>query len=306
MGIFIARRLVATVLMLVLVAAAVFSLGHLSGDPVILMVPEEATKEDIAVLRHALGFDRPLPVQFWDFISRAARADLGVSLRYRQPALALVLDRMPATLELSAAAMLLALVVAIPAALVSSTRPGTFIDTVVSVGTAVGQALPAYWTGLILIIVFAVEFSLLPATGRGGGLASLVLPAVTLGLWPMARITRVLRSSMLDVLSDDYVRTARAKGLSETVILIRHVARNASIPVITVTALTFGTLLGGTVITESVFAWPGIGRLALDAVYTRDFPLLQAVVLVVAVIFVAINFLTDLLYVWVDPRIRLR
>lgn len=306
MGTFIARRLVATVLMLILVAAAVFSLGHLSGDPVILMVPEEATQEDIATLRHALGFDRPLPVQFWDFISRSARADLGVSLRYRQPALALVLDRMPATLELSAAAMLLALVVAIPAALISSTRPGTFIDTVVSVGTAIGQALPAYWTGLILIIVFAVEFSLLPATGRSGGLASLVLPAVTLGLWPMARITRVLRSSILDVLSDDFVRTARAKGLNEAVILVRHVARNASIPVITVIALTFGTLLGGTVITESVFAWPGIGRLALDAVYTRDFPLLQAVVLVVAVIFVAINFLTDLLYVWVDPRIRLR
>lgn len=302
---FVLRRLVATILMLFLVAAAVFALGHLSGDPVLLMVPDEATQEDIAVLRHALGFDRPILEQFWDFVSRAAQGDLGQSLRYRQPSLPLVLDRMPATLELSAAAMFIALVVAIPAGVISATRPGTLVDAVVSIVSSIGQALPAYWTGIVLIIIFAAELGWLPAAGRGGW-SSLVLPAITLGLWPMARIARVLRSSLLELLSDDFVRTARSKGLAERVILLRHVMRNASIPVITVIALTFGTLLGGTVITESVFAWPGIGRLALDAVYTRDFPLLQAIVLVVAVIFVAINFLTDLLYVWVDPRIRLR
>lgn len=290
--------------MLFLVAAAVFALGHLSGDPVLLMVPDEATQEDIAVLRHALGFDRPIHEQFWDFVSRAAQGDLGRSLRYRQPALPLVLDRMPATLELSAAAMVIALLVAIPAGIISATRPGTLVDSLVSVVSSIGQALPAYWTGIVLIIFFAAQLGWLPAAGRGGW-SSLILPAVTLGLWPMARIARVLRSSLLEVLSEDFVRTARSKGLAEQVILLRHVMRNASIPVITVIALTFGTLLGGTVITESVFAWPGIGRLALDAVYTRDFPLLQAIVLVVAVIFVGINFLTDLLYLWVDPRIRL-
>lgn len=291
--------------MLFLVAAAVFALGHLSGDPVLLMVPDEATQEDIAVLRHALGFDRPIHEQFWDFVTRAAQGDLGRSLRYRQSALPLVLDRMPATLELSAAAMLIALLVAIPAGIISATRPGTLVDSLVSVVSSIGQALPAYWTGIVLIIIFAAQLGWLPAAGRGGW-SSLILPAVTLGLWPMARIARVLRSSLLEVLSEDFVRTARSKGLAEQVILLRHVMRNASIPVITVIALTFGTLLGGTVITESVFAWPGIGRLALDAVYTRDFPLLQAIVLVVAVIFVGINFLTDLLYLWVDPRIRLR
>jgi peptide/nickel transport system permease protein len=290
--------------MLFLVALAVFLLGHLSGDPVRLMVPDTATEADIAQLRHALGLDRPLPVQFFDFVFRAARGDLGESLRYREPALLLVLERMPATAQLSAAAMAIALVVAVPAGILSATRRGSWIDALTSVVSVVGQSLPAFWIGIMLIIVFAVQLRMLPAAGRGDP-GSLVLPAVTLGLWPMARIARILRSSILEVLHEDYVRTAYSKGLRESTVLMRHVLRNASIPVLTVTALTFGSLLGGTVITESVFAWPGVGRLALEAISNRDFPLMQATVFVVAVVFVIINFAVDLMYVWLDPRIRL-
>jgi len=293
------------VLMLFLVAVTVFMLGHLTGDPVRLMVPDLATEEDIAILRHTLGLDRPLPVQFADFLLHAVQGDLGTSLRYRQPALGLVLERMPATAELSTAAMVIALVVAIPSGIVSATRRGSWADSLTSVVSVVGQSMPAFWIGIMLIILFAVELRVLPAAGRGDA-GSLVLPAITLGLWPMARIARVLRSSILEVLHEDYVRTARAKGLGDRVVLVRHVMRNASIPVVTVTALTFGTILGGTVITESVFAWPGVGRLALEAIYNRDFPLMQATVFVVASIFVVINFALDLAYVWLDPRIRLR
>ncbi len=304
MTIFIIRRLLLTVFMLFLVCLTVFMLAHLTGDPVRLMVPDQATEADIERLRNALGLDRPLPVQFVDFIGNAVRGDLGTSLRYRQPALQLVMERMPATAELSAAAMVIALVVAIPAGVVSATRRGSWIDSLTSVISVVGQSLPAFWIGLMLIIVFAVHLRVVPAAGRGDP-GSLILPAVTLGLWPMARIARVLRSSILEVLHEDYVRTAYSKGLSERAVLGRHVLRNASIPVVTVTALTFGSLLGGTIITESVFAWPGVGRLALEAINNRDFPLIQATVFVVAAIFVVINFALDLIYVWLDPRIRL-
>lgn len=302
---FILRRLVMTVVLLFMVALTVFLLGHLTGDPVRLMVPEEATERDIANLRRELGFDRPLAVQFVDFIARVARGDLGTSLRYRKPALALVLERMPATVELSTAAMVIALLVAIPSGIISALRPGSLADAITSNISIIGQALPPFWIGIMLIILFAVQLHWLPATGRGDP-GSLVLPAITLGLWPMARLARVLRSSLLDVLHEDYVRTARAKGLAERGVLLGHVLRNSAIPVVTVAGLTYGTILGGTVITESVFAWPGVGRLALEAVYNRDFPLVQATVFVAAFVFVVINFVLDLMYVWLDPRIRLR
>jgi len=304
MAAFLLRRLVMTILMLFLVALAVFSLGHLSGDPVRLMVPDEATEEQMAKLRHELGLDRPLSVQFVDFVTHAMYGDIGVSLRFRKPALTLVLDRMPATIELSTAAMAIALLVAIPAGIVSAMRPGSLADTAVSTVAITGQALPAFWIGIVLIILFAVRLGWLPASGRGD-ITNLILPAVTLGLWPMARISRLLRSSLREVAQEEFVRTARAKGLRERAILGRHTLRNACIPVVTIIAIIFGTMLGGTVVTETVFAWPGIGRLALEAVFNRDFPLVQATVFVVAVIFVFINFFLDLVYVAIDPRIRL-
>jgi ABC-type dipeptide/oligopeptide/nickel transport system permease component len=301
---FLVRRFVMTMLMLFLVALAVFSLGHLSGDPVRLMVPDEATEQQMEKLRHELGLDRPLYVQFADFVTHALHGDIGISLRFRRPALSLVLNRMPATIELSTAAMAIALLVAIPAGIVSAMRPGSWADTAVSAVAITGQALPAFWIGIVLIILFAVQLGWLPASGRGG-ITNLILPAVTLGLWPMARISRLLRSSLREVAQQEFVRTARSKGLGERVILRRHTLRNACIPVVTIIAIIFGTMLGGTVITETVFAWPGIGRLALEAVFNRDFPLVQATVFVVAVIFVFINFFLDLVYVAIDPRIRL-
>ena len=291
--------------MLVLVALTAFLLAHLTGGPVRLMVPEDATERQIAELRHALGLDRSLAVRFTDYLAHALRGDLGPSLRYRKPTLSLILERMPATVELSTAAMAVALLIAIPAGIISAARPGSLLDTVTSTASVAGQALPPFWIGIMLIVLFAVQLGWLPAAGRGG-LKHLCLPAITLGLFPMARLTRILRSSLLEVLQEDFIRTARAKGLAELRVLVRHGLRNASIPVLTVAGLTYGNILGGTVITESVFAWPGVGRLALEAVYNRDFPLVQAIVLVVAGIFVLINLLVDLAYGWLDPRIRLR
>ena len=291
--------------MLVLVALTAFLLAHLTGDPVRLMVPEDATERQIAELRHALGLDRSLAVRFTDYLAHALRGDLGPSLRYRKPTLSLILERMPATVELSTAAMAVAILVAIPAGIISAARPGSLLDTLTSTASVAGQALPPFWIGIMLIVLFAVQLGWLPAAGRGG-LKHLCLPAITLGLFPMTRLTRILRSSLLEVLQEDFIRTARAKGLAELRVLVRHGLRNASIPVLTVAGLTYGNILGGTVITESVFAWPGVGRLALEAVYNRDFPLVQAIVLVVAGIFVLINLLVDLAYGWLDPRIRLR
>ncbi len=302
---FVIRRLLTTAVMLFLVTLTAFMLAHLTGDPVRLMVPEDATERQIAELRHELGLDRPLPVLFAEYVTRALRGDLGPSIRYRKPTVSLILERLPATVQLSSAAMVIALVVAIPGGIISAVRPGSLLDAVTSTATIVGQALPPFWIGIMLIVLFAVHLGWVPAAGKGG-LGHLVLPAITLSLFPMARLARVLRSSLLDVLQEDYIRTARAKGLAELRVVLRHGLRSACIPLLTVAALTYGSILGGTVITESVFAWPGIGRLALEAVYNRDFPLVQAIVLVAASMFIFINLFVDLAYGWLDPRIRLR
>lgn len=302
---FVIRRLLMTAVMLFLVMLTAFLLAHLTGDPVRLMVPEDASERQIAELRHELGLDRPLPVLFAEYVTHALRGDLGPSIRYRKPTLSLILERLPATVELSSAAMAIALVIAVPIGIISAVRPGSVLDAVTSTAAIVGQALPPFWIGIMLIVLFAVHLGWVPAAGRGG-LGHLVLPAITLSLFPMARLARVLRSSLLDVLHEDYIRTARAKGLAERRVIVRHGLRSACIPLLTVAGLTYGSILGGTVITESVFAWPGVGRLALEAVYNRDFPLVQAIVLVVASMFIFINLFVDVAYGWLDPRIRLR
>jgi len=302
---FIIRRLLLTAVMLFLVTLTAFLLAHLTGDPIRLMVPEDATERQIAELRHELGLDRPLTILFAEYVTHALRGDLGASIRYRKPTLSLILERLPATVQLSSAAMAIALVIAIPSGIISAVRPGSILDAVTSTAAIVGQALPPFWIGIMLIVLFAVHLGWVPAAGRGG-LGHLVLPAITLSLFPMARLARVLRSSLLDVLQEDYIRTARAKGLAELRVLVRHGLRSACIPLLTVAGLTYGSILGGTVITESVFAWPGVGRLALEAVYNRDFPLVQAIVLVAASMFIFINLFVDLAYGWLDPRIRLR
>ncbi len=297
-------RLVSALVTLLVVSLVVFVVARLSGDPVRLMLPVEASNEEVTRVRQQLGFDRPLPVQYLEFVTRAARGDLGMSLRYQQPALGIILARLPATAALATAAMAIALLIAIPAGILAAAGRGGVVDAVARGLSLIGQALPAYWLGIMLIIVFAVSLRWLPAAGAGSP-AHLVLPAITLGLWPTARISRVLRASLLEALNGDYVRTARAKGVAESRVVLQHALGNALLPAITVVGLSFGIVFGGAIITETVFAWPGVGRLLLDAVSQRDYPLVQAIVLTFAVVFLIINLGVDLLYGALDPRVRL-
>jgi ABC-type dipeptide/oligopeptide/nickel transport system permease component len=281
----------------------VFALVHLSGDPVLLMVPTEAPPEVVESTRKALGFDRPLPEQFARWISRALQGDLGISLRSNRPVTGLVIERLPATIELTVAAFLIAVVLAIPAGIVSAVKRGTAVDRLAMVGAVAGQALPIFWFALLLIGLFSVRLRWLPVYGHGT-LAHLVLPAVSLSTIILGRLARLVRSSMLEVLGQDYIRTARAKGLAEPRVLSLHALRNAAIPIVTLLGLQFAQLLGGAVVTETIFAWPGIGRLVVEAIFNRDFPIVQGVVLVVSLIFVAVNLLVDLSYAYLDPRMR--
>ena len=269
-----------------------------------LMVPTDAPPEVVADTRHALGFDRPLWEQFARWSIRAAQGDLGISLRNHRPVAGLIAERMPATVELTVAALIIAVLVAVPAGIVSAVNRGTWIDSLAMVSAVAGQALPVFWLALLLIAFFGVHLRWLPVYGHGT-LAHLVLPAVSLSTIVLGRLARLVRSSMLEVLGEDYVRTARAKGLAEPRVLVIHALRNAAIPVVTVLGLQFAQLLGGAVVTETIFAWPGIGRLVVEAIFNRDFPIVQGVVLVVSLIFVVVNVLVDVTYVVIDPRIRI-
>jgi peptide/nickel transport system permease protein len=285
------------------VSLVVFALVHLSGDPVLLMVSSDAPPDVVATTRHALGFDRPLREQFADYVTRAARGDLGVSLRSSLPVATLIRQRLPATVELTVAALLIAVVAAVPAGIVSAVKRGSALDRLAMVGAVAGQAVPIFWLALLLIAFFGVYLRWLPVFGRGS-LAHLVLPAVSLSTVILGRLARLVRSSMLEVLGQDYVRTARAKGVGEVRVLAGHALKNAAIPIVTLLGLQFAQLLGGAVVTETIFAWPGIGRLVVEAIFNRDFPVVQGVVLVVSLIFVAVNLLVDLAYAALDPRIR--
>ncbi|MFI5375704.1 MAG: ABC transporter permease [Candidatus Rokuibacteriota bacterium] len=297
------RRLGHAAVVAVGVSLVVFGLVHLSGDPVLLMVSSDAPPDVVATTRHALGFDRSLHRQFTDYVTRAARGDLGVSLRSSLPVATLIRERLPATVELTVAALLIAVAVAIPAGIVSAVKRGSALDRLAMVGAVAGQAIPIFWLALLLIAFFGVYLRWLPVFGRGS-LAHLVLPAVSLSTVILGRLARLVRSSMLEVLGQDYVRTARAKGVGEVRVLAGHALKNAAIPIVTLLGLQFAQLLGGAVVTETIFAWPGIGRLVVEAIFNRDFPVVQGVVLVVSLIFVAVNLLVDLAYVALDPRIR--
>jgi peptide/nickel transport system permease protein len=301
---YLARRFTEAVLVVLGVLLLVFVILQLTGDPARLMLPPEATLEDIERLRRQMGFDRPLPVQFVWFLAGAVRGDFGSSLRYRdQPALEVVLERLPATLELAGATLAWSIPVAFLLGFVSAVRRATVHEGMAMLGALLGQSMPTFWLGLMLILVFAVELGWFPSSGRGG-FAHVVLPALTLGGFFMARLTRLVRSGLLEVLGQDYVRTARAKGLGEAAVVTRHALKNAAIPIVTIIGLDIGTVLGGAVITETVFAWPGVGRLAIDSIAVRDFPVVQADVFIIAVAFVGINFVVDVVYTWLDPRIR--
>ena len=300
---YLLRRLWQSLLVLFGVSVVVFLILHLTGDPAALLLPPDATAEDIAKFRTAMGFDDPVAVQYLRFLKGAVRGDFGESLRHGEPAMALVLERLPATFELAGAGLLIALCLAIPAGIVSAVRRNTSVDYVSTVVALLGQAMPTFWLGIMLILVFSVRLNWLPSSGRGG-LEHLILPAFTLGLFTTARITRLTRSGMLEVLGQDYIRTARAKGVSEMWVVAKHTLKNAAIPIVTITGLQFGTLLGGAVVTETVFSWPGIGRLAIQSIYNRDYPVVQCTVFLAALMFIVINFCVDLIYGFLDPRIR--
>ncbi|MGA9477104.1 MAG: nickel ABC transporter permease [Desulfobacterales bacterium] len=299
---YLIKRLWHTVFVVVGISLISFFFIHLSGDPVMLMLPGDASDAQIEELREQMGFNDPLYVQYLHFAWQAVRGKFGNSLYYKVPAMELILERLPASLELAVAAMLFALVVAVPVGIVSAVRRGSLIDMFSMLGALFGLSMPHFWLGIMMILLFSVELGWLPTSGRGS-LAQLVMPSIALGLSLTAMFARLTRSVMLEVLSLDYIRTARSKGLKEWIVISKHALKNALIPIVTVAGMQFGFLLGGTVIIETVFAWPGVGRLVIQAIFNRDYPLVQSIVLVLALIFVAVNFLVDMLYMYLDPQI---
>jgi len=284
-------------------ATLAFFLLYLSGDPVDLLLPLDASPEARAELRRAYGFDDPLYVQYGRYLWKLAHGDFGVSLRSQEPALGLVLGRMPATLELAGAGLLFALLLGIPAGVLAALKKGTLAELLVMTLALLGQSIPVYFLGLVLIMVFGLKLHWLPISGYGT-FAHLVLPTITVGTFVTASIARLTRNGVLQELRSDYVRTARAKGLSERVVVYKHALRNAAIPVVTIVGLQLGTLLSGAVITETIFAWPGMGRFVLLAVEQGDFPVVQASVIVFALLLALVNLAVDLAYLWLDPRVR--
>jgi peptide/nickel transport system permease protein len=302
---YLIRRLVLTIPVLLGVATLVFSLIHfIPGDPAQAMLGEGASQEDIAQLRERLGLDRPLLVQYGAFLSDLIRGDLGVSLRNDQPVTSQIVERMPATAELAFAAMAVAILIALPLGIVAAVWRGTFIDFSAMTLSLLGISMPNFWLGPLMAIIFAVELGWLPVGGRGT-LAHLVLPAATLGAALAAILARMTRASLLEELREPYVLAARAKGVSRSRAVLRHAVRNSLIPIVTILGLQFGVVLTGAVITETIFAWPGIGRLLIQSIGFRDYPTVQGCVLFIAVTYVGVNLITDLTYGYLDPRIRI-
>jgi ABC-type dipeptide/oligopeptide/nickel transport system permease component len=301
---FIVRRLVRLVVVVIGVSLVTFGILHASGDPVALIMPE-APEADRAVLREALGLHDPLLVQFGRFVGRAATGNFGNSFFHRTPAFSLVIERMPTTLLLTAFSMALALAIALPVGVYSAVRRGRPVDQLATGTVFLGQSMPVFWTGIMLILLFSVQWRLLPVSGWDSW-GSVVLPTITLSTFTTPLLLRIVRSSMLEVIGLDYVRTARAKGVSEWLVICRHALKNAALPLVTVTGLQFGLLLGGAVITETVFAVPGVGRLIVGALRQLDFPVVQAGVFLLAMIVVTVNFAIDVLYLYLNPQIRMR
>jgi ABC-type dipeptide/oligopeptide/nickel transport system permease component len=302
---YIARRLLATIPVLLGVSLLVFSMLHLvPGDPVKMMLSEfQTSPEQLELLRSQLNLDDPLPVQFARFVGNALQGDLGTSIRTKRPVTQEIMNNLPATLQLAAAGLLVAIVLGTTLGIISAIRRNTWIDTGSMFLALLGVSMPSFWLGLMLIFAFSLHLRLFPATGSGT-LAHLVLPALTLGLGASAIIARLTRSSMLEVLSQEYILTARAKGLQERTVVMGHALKNALIPIITIFGLQFGQLIAGAVVIETIFSRPGIGRLIVDAILSKDFPMVQGIVLLVAVSYVLVNLLVDLLYAFINPRIH--
>ncbi len=299
---YIFKRLWHTVYVIVGISMISFFFVHLSGDPVMLMLPGDASDQEIEELREQLGFNDSIPEQYGRFAYNAVQGDLGNSLYFNAPVIKIVLERLPASLELAIAAMFVALAVGIPLGIISAVRHGSMLDMGSMLVALFGLSMPHFWLGIMLMLFFSVFLGWLPTSGRGT-LAHLIMPALSLGLPLMAMFARLTRSVMLEVLNLDYIRTARAKGLRETIVISKHALKNALIPLVTVAGMQFSAILGGTVIIETVFAWPGLGRLVVQAIFRRDYPLVQGIVFVLALIFVGMNLIVDILYVYLDPQI---
>jgi peptide/nickel transport system permease protein len=322
---YLLRRLLQTIFVILGVTLLTFLALHLAGDPTYLYVSERATDQEVAEARAKLGFDKPLHEQYLAYLSGLVRLDLGNSLRSRTSAFGLVMERMPATLELTFFALMLAVILAIPIGVLSATRRGTPLDGGIMLFAMVGQSMPSFWLGIMLILFVGLGLRWLPISGQvpvldpllkgdwqqavtntPEALRHLILPGITLAVFSLARNARLIRSSMLEVLGQEYVTTARAKGLARNTVIMRHAFRNALIPFITIVGLEFGFLLSGVVVTETVFSWPGVGRLVFNAINQRDIPVVQASVVIFSLMFVFLNLAVDVVYTWVDPRIRLR
>jgi peptide/nickel transport system permease protein len=283
----------------------VFIISRMTGDPVSIMVDFTTPKEDRDIIRKELGLDKPIAVQYLIFIKNAVKGDFGTSIRYEEPALDLVFQRIPITLKLLAVTLVWSLMIAIPIGIISAIKRNSIFDLAGMAFTFVGQSIPSFWLGIMMIMVVGVHFRLLPISGFGDGeLSYIIMPAITLGAFGMASFARITRSSMLEVMDSDYIQTARAKGLRETFVVIKHALRNALIPIVTILGLQIAGLLGGAVITEQIFAYPGVGWLAVQSIYNRDFPVIQAIVMIVSIGVVATNFMVDIVYTIIDPRIR--
>jgi peptide/nickel transport system permease protein len=301
---FLVRRLLLTIPVIVGVATLVFSLIHLvPGDPVRAMLGDSASQSDIAEMRGRLGLDRPLYIQYGHFMKGAAMGDLGTSLRTDQPVAALILDRIPATFELALAAMLASLVIAVPLGIIAAAKRGTAVDHAATTLALIGMSIPNFWLGPLLAIVFSVELGWLPVSGRGS-FANLILPAITLGAPLAAILARMTRASLIEELGELYVLAARARGVSRARAVLKHAFRNSLIPIVTVLGLQFGSVLTGAVITETIFAWPGIGRLLIQSISARDYPAVQGCILLIAITYVSVNVIVDVAYGFLDPRIR--
>ena len=316
---FLVRRLGQSVLVLFVMSLLVFGGVFLVGDPVATMISPDATQDDIAKVRSNLGLDQPLPVQYLRFVNAAAHGDLGRSYAYSSPALGLIAERMPATFELALSAMLIALLLGIPLGLIAGVRAGSVVDKSIMATSIAGFSLPSFWVGLMMIMLFSVKLGWLPTSGRGetrevagiawsclttDGLRHLLLPALNLSFFTLALIIRLTRSGTREAMTQDYVRFARAKGLSMRRIILVHVLKNILIPIVTVTGLEFGSIIAFSIVTETIFAWPGMGKLIIDSINVLDRPVIVAYLLVVVVIFVAINFMVDVMYLLLDPRIK--
>ena len=300
---FIIGRVIQSIVSMFVVSIVVFALVRLSGDPIQIMMPAEASKADIELVRAHLGLDRPWTVQYWRFLTQALQGDFGRSVRFRRPALDLVAERYGATLELGGLAVLIVIAIALPVGVYSAVRRGSALDYAARAFAALGQAVPPFWLGLVLVLIFGVMLHLLPTSGRGTPL-HVLLPGITLGWFAVAGLMRLTRSSMLDVLGSEYVKLARFKGLPERRVIWRHAFKNAALPVVTFAALLFVALLNGSIIVETVFGWPGLGLLVIEAVDSRDYPIVQTVVLFLSAMYIGVNLLVDVLYAYLNPKIR--